>query len=232
MTKGILCCIFNHNSNEKAIEWYERLHNDFETVILDSGSVPACDHPAAAVLDNIYYSGLMNEAYARASAEGCRWLMIVTSDLEIDGKNSKKLVEGMKEIMTARNVVLYQPSCKWSLKGRSHLQSMCHFTRGIRRVNFQEGWFHLIRVDLMDAFMPIDTDVNRMGWGIDLALAHFARVQRQLVVVDDRVKIVHPRGTGYNRDIAKAQMKAWLSTIPDYVSPRHFRPLHDKIDRG
>ncbi len=229
MTQGILCCIFNHNSNEKAIEWYDRLHNDFETVILDSGSVPACNHPAAVTLDNIFYSGLMNEAYSIASAKGCRWLMIVTGDLEIDERNCGMLVRGMKEIMDSGNVDLYQPSCKWSLKGRSHLQSMCHFSGGMRCVNFQEGWFHLIRMELMKAFMPIDTDINRMGWGIDLALAHFARVRKQLVIVDDRVKIMHPRGTGYNRDKAKAQMKAWLATIPGYVSPRHFRPLRSKV---
>lgn len=229
MTQGVLCCIFNHNSNEKAIEWYDRLHNDFETVILDSGSSPSCSHEAAVVFGNIYYSGLMNEAYSRALEKGCRWLMIVTSDIEIDDANTVRLIRGMKDIMGTQNVALYQPSCKWSLKGRAHLQSMCHFSRGLRCVNFQEGWFHMVRLDIMGEFMPIDTEINRMGWGIDLALAHFARLRGRLVIVDDRVRVVHPRGTGYNRDVAKSQMREWLSSIPGYISPRHFRPRPTKI---
>ena len=62
-SKRILCCIFNYNENEKAIAWSRRLSPYFDTVILDSGSQPPCDDPTAVHLDNIYYSGLMNEAY-------------------------------------------------------------------------------------------------------------------------------------------------------------------------
>jgi hypothetical protein len=68
-----------------------------------------------------------------------------------------------------------------------------------------------------------------MGWGIDLAFSHVARIKRMLVLVDDRVRVVHPKGTGYNRDAALAQMRRWHASIPGYTSPRHFRPLRDEI---
>ena len=63
MQDKILCCVFNHNENAGAIAWWERLSPYFDTVILDSGSEPPCRHEGALVLDNIYYSGLMNKAW-------------------------------------------------------------------------------------------------------------------------------------------------------------------------
>lgn len=229
MTQNILCCIFNHNQNAGAVRWWERLSPYFDTVILDSGSEPPCRHEAAVTLKNIFYSGLMNEAYRLLCERGSRWLMIVTSDIEIDEKNTRKLIAGMQDIARTVNVGLYQPSCGWSLHGRALPQSVCHYTGRMRQVNFQEGWFHLVCREILDEALPIDVSVNRLGWGVDLVLSHFARLKKMLVLVDDRVRVVHPRGSGYNREAAKEQMVRWQAGIPGYVSPRHFRPWKDKI---
>lgn len=229
MTQDVLCCIFDHNQHDGAARWAELLSPHFDTVILDSGSAPACPHPAALHLENVYYSGLMNEAYRLLRERDYRWLMIVTSDIEIDAANASRLVAGMQDILRTANVGLYQPSCALSLHGRALYQSVCHYTGRLRRVNFQEGWFHLVCREILDAVLPIDVEVNRLGWGIDLALSHAARLGRMLVLVDDRVRVVHPRGSGYNRDAAKEQMRRWLDSLPGYTSPRHFRPLKDEI---
>ena len=227
MNDRILCCIFNYNQNAGAIAWAARLHPVFDTVILDSGSSPACDHPLAVHLDNLYYSGLMNEAFRRGKEGGYGWVMILTSDLEISPKHTERLLSGMKDISRSVNVGLYQPSTAW--KGRSLPQSRCHWTGGLRHANFQEGWFHLIRLDLMEKVCPVDVSLNRLGWGIDLALSHYARVNHWLILVDDRVRVVHPGGSGYNREEALRQMRAWHATLPGYTSPRHFRPNRDAI---
>ena len=229
MTQDVLCCVFDHNQHEGAARWADLLSPHFDTVILDSGSTPACPHPAALHLENVYYSGLMNEAYRLLRERDYRWLMIVTSDIEIDAANAARLVAGMQDIVRTANVGLYQPSCALSLHGRALYQSVCHYTGRLRRVNFQEGWFHLICREVLDAVLPVDVAVNRLGWGVDLALSHAARVGRMLVLVDDRVRVVHPRGSGYNRDAAKEQMRRWLAGLPGYTSPRHFRPLKDEI---
>ena len=83
--------------------------------------------------------------------------------------------------------------------------------------------------EILDAVLPVDLELNRMGWGIDLAFSHVARIKRMLVLVDDRVRVVHPKGTGYNREAALAQMRRWHASTPGYTSPRHFRPLRDEI---
>ncbi len=229
MTDKILCCILNHNRNDQAIAWWERLSPHFDTVILDSGSQPPCRHEGALNLENVFYSGLMNEAYRLLLERDYRWLMIVTSDIEIDAANMSKLIAGMQETARTVNVGLYQPSCALSLHGRALYQSLCHYTGRVRKVNFQEGWFHLVCREILDEVMPIDLSLNRLGWGIDLVFSHFARIRRMLVLVDDRVRVVHPRGSGYNREAAREQMRRWQATIPGYTSPRHFRPLRDEI---
>ena len=229
MIQDVLCCVFDHNQHEGAARWADLLSPHFDTVILDSGSTPPCPHPAALHLENVYYSGLMNEAYRLLRERDYRWLMIVTSDIEIDAANAARLVAGMQDIVRTANVGLYQPSCALSLHGRALYQSVCHYTGRLRRVNFQEGWFHLVCREVLDAVLPVDVAVNRLGWGVDLALSHAARVGRMLVLVDDRVRVVHPRGSGYNRDAAKEQMRRWLAGLPGYTSPRHFRPLKDEI---
>lgn len=223
----ILCCIFNHNQNDGAGAWADRLSPHFDTQILDSGSSPACPHPLAVHLPNIFYSGLVNEAFRRASEGGYGWVMLVTSDVAITPAASEKLCAAMKELSKSVNVGLYQPSTAW--RGRSLPQSRCHWTGRLRCTNFQEGWFHLVRTDLLEKICPIDTSINLFGWGIDLALSHYARLEKLLVLVDDRIRVVHPGGSGYNKEGALQQMRAWHATLPGYTSPRHFRPLKEPV---
>ena len=156
--------------------------------------------------------------------------MIVTSDIEIGDHDMEKLVAAMKDMANTKNVALYQPSCRWSLKARALHQSMCHFTGRVRKVNFQEGWFHLVCREVLDDVLPMDVNLNLYGWGVDLALCHYARVRGMLILVDDRIRVLHPRGTGYNRDKSLYQMREWHKTLPGYTSPRHFSPSKDKIE--
>lgn len=232
MKKGrILCCLFNHDRNENAIFWADRLSPHFDCVILDSGSTPPCPHKDTVLFPNIFYAGLMNEAARLCKEGGYEWLMIATSDLEIDDSNMQRLIDSMKKLQDSKNVALYQPSCRWSFRGRSLPHSLCHFTGGIRNVNYQEGWFHFMRADLLsENIFPIDTDINSIGWGIDLALCHIARLRKQLVLVDDSILVLHPKGRGYDRNEAMKQMKKWLDTIEGYESPRHFKALKAEIN--
>lgn len=223
MNQRILCCIFDYNDHAHASAWADRLSPYFDTLILDSGSNPRCGHPLAVPLDNLYYSGLMNESYARAKQGDYGWVAVITSDVQISDGDVPRLAEAMRYVATTYNVGLYQPSTAW--RGRSLPQSRCHFTGGMRSANFQEGWFHLVRIDLMGKVCPIDVSLNRLGWGVDLALSHFARLEKLLVLVDDRIRVVHPGGSGYGREEAERQMRAWHASIPGYTSPRHFRPL-------
>lgn len=223
----ILCCIFNHNENEKAIMWSNRLSPWFRTVILDSGSNPPCDHPTAVNLENIYYSGLVNEAWRLAKEGEYPWVVILTSDLEISEENVPALVRRMEKISWSTNVGLYQPAN--SRKGTSHWHSRYKWPPIIRRRWFQEGWFHMVRVDLLDKICPIDLNVNRLGWGIDVVLSYFSVLSRRLILVDSGVTVEHPAGTGYNREEAERQMWEWYKTIPGFTDPKNLGTVRGPI---
>lgn len=223
----ILCCIFNYNENDSSIAWSERLSPCFDTVILDSGSQPPCQHPTAVHLDNIYYSGLMNEAYRRAREGGYPWVMILTSDLGIRDRHVPRLRRTMERISLASNVGLYQPAN--GIFSRSHSKSKARLWGGIRSTNFQEGWFHLVPTELLGRICPIDTGINRLGWGLDMALSFFANREGRLILVDSSVRVHHPSGSGYNQDEADRQMKAWFKTIPGFRDPFHMEKARGPV---
>lgn len=87
----------------------------------------------------------------------------------------------------------------------------------------------MVRRDVLDQVLPIDMSINRLGWGIDLALCHFALELKLMILIDDRVRVLHPSGTGYNKKTAEAQMRQWFKTIDGYSSPRHRKPIKSEI---
>ena len=226
MSSDVLFCIFNYNCNDNSIYWSESFSPWFKTVILDSGSEPPCDHPSAVHLDNVYYSGLMNEAYARAVQGGYKWVVVVTSDLRISKGDVPRLAKSISKMSKAVNVGLYQPAN--ALKGTAHWHSMRQKPYKLRRRCFQEGWFHMVRTDILGKICPVDTSVNKLGWGLDVALSYYCLKEDLLILVDSRIPVEHPGGTGYNRAEAERQMKEWLSLIPDFKDPEEFSLSHDK----
>ena len=224
----ILCCIFNYNENPKAEGWANRLSPYFHTVILDSGSNPPCKHPLAVNLDNIYYSGLMNEAYSRAVQGGYPWVVVLTSDLGISERAARALCHRMDKLSYSTNVGLYQPAN--GIFSKSHSKSKASLFGGIRKTNFQEGWFHMARTDLLGRICPVDLSVNRLGWGLDMGLSYFANHEGRLILVDSDITVSHPSGTGYNRKEANRQMNEWFQTIPGFEDPFHMEKAPGGIE--
>ena len=169
----------------------------------------------------------MNEAYRLAIEGGYPWVVIVTSDVGISNKGARALCRRMEKLSYAENVGLYQPGN--SLWGTSHSKSRARLFGGIRRTNFQEGWFHLVRTDLLGHICPIDLSINRLGWGLDMALCYFANIEEKLILVDSDITVRHPGGTGYNRDEADRQMQAWFTTIPGFRDPFHMPKANGPI---
>ena len=61
---------------------------------------------------------------------------------------------------------------------------------------------------------------------------HFVKMHgagNDFVLVDDRVRVVHPRGSGYSNEAAEEQMWRWFATLPDYVS-QELRTLRDPVE--
>ena len=133
----------------------------------------------------------------------------------------------MDKLSYSENVGLYQPGN--SILGMSHSRSKARIWGGIRRTNFQEGWFHMVRTDLLGRICPIDLTINRLGWGLDMALSYFANKEGLQILVDSDITVFHPHGTGYNRAEAQRQMDAWFRTIPGFEDPFHMKKATSPI---
>jgi hypothetical protein len=56
-------------------------------------------------------------------------------------------------------------------------------------------------------------DVNNMGWGVEWAAIAYSMANNLLVLRDLSITILHPKGSGYGRQAAGAQMDAFFAQL-------------------
>lgn len=198
--------IVNHQQNINALI----LKNSFlpltRTCLLDSGSdilpeqVPFFDK----IYPNIYYSGLYNEALRIFLESEFKLMLFMTSDVSIP--DPVKLIQNIEFVMSDDRVGLYGPVSA----GGVHFWGMPAHTGNVREVPYVEGFCFIAHRRLLEKLGVIDTRVNMLGWGIDIALGYVSNCLGLQVLIDDRIEIVHPKATGYNRSSADDQMNKWL----------------------
>jgi len=65
-------------------------------------------------------------------------------------------------------------------------------------------WF--IHKNIINRYENIDISQNKFGWGIDLYLVHLSKLQNRIVLRDYNHTISHPKGTNYNRLLARQEL--------------------------
>lgn len=206
------CFIFNYNKDKNAKNWYEFLKNYYPSYILDTFHKENDSHfnveKSEVVLeyDNILVGGLTKKAYEIAKKEGYKWVMIINSDVECDTCNLHSLISVSEEILTRNDIGVWEPSavigsmlngCVSRINENKHLYYQG--TNNMREVRSGEGWFEFVSIEVMDKVMPyVDYEENKYGWGINDAFNRASRKMGLKVVIDDRVTMYHPYGTGYN----------------------------------
>ena len=66
---------------------------------------------------------------------------------------------------------------------------------------------------VLERLRGLDLSLTPLGWGIDWAAISFCVANGLLVLRDCRVKLEHPRGTGYDRAEAERQMLRFLQQL-------------------
>ncbi len=204
--KKILCAVVNHNYNSNAIALFKQLNLFFDTILLDSGSN---NPPAEAYkLPNVYYPGLLNEAFSLAESKSYDYLLFVCSDVFISPENTSKLNKRLREL-DFDGTGIYSPSSK----GGGHF--FCKKMEGgqLRKVPFVEGFIFLCDMSILKEICPINTLNNKYGWGLDIAMGYFANEKGQVCVIDDNIEVTHAEGTGYSRELAEAEMYSWVKSL-------------------
>ncbi len=208
--QSLLITIVNHQCNQNAIALKQGFSRLAETLLIDSGSELGEQEKEAfdQLNENIYYSGLFNQAVAALLKSDKKWLLFVASDVKVS--NYGIFLQRLLCAMENRNIGVYAPNSS----GSNHRQMWCKHSGSMRPVPFVEGYCFAARRDLLEKIYPVDVAINRMGWGIDVYLGYHAFHQGLLSVVDDRVKVEHPIESGYCSDTARKQRDQWLQTLP------------------
>jgi hypothetical protein len=209
---SVICFIFNYNKDENASRWYSLLNNYFKVCILDTyhlehGTHFICNNQEKVIeLNNIYVGGLTIKSYEIAKKENYQWVMIVNSDVQCDDENFIKLINSITEVRIHNNIGVWEPSalpgsmCDGTtmvLPTNRHLYN--NKTNSMRNVVRGEGWFEFVKVEIMDNIIPfLNYEENKYGWGINDAFCRVSKKIGQRVVIDDRVCMYHPFGTGYD----------------------------------
>jgi len=202
----VLCIIANHNYSKNASLLHQLFSNYYDCAILDSGS----DSPPkkSLKLKNIYYSGLLNQAYSIAKEENYKYLLFICSDVEVASDEAVKTFNRLSSI-DLNKIGVYSPAST----GLSHKFCKKQSSSNLREVPFAEGFIFLCDMEILDHICPIDTQKNLYGWGIDIVQSFYAKEKNKLCVVDDNVEVNHLAGTGYSREIAKIEMRSWIMSL-------------------
>jgi len=126
---------------------------------------------------------------------------IITSDVTIDDYNADKLIERLKVLTIIQNIGVWQPSCDPTGKScYGHNNGMYN----MEYANLLEGWFLIIKKDVLDKQPEIDTHINLYGWQIDNVICTISKkIFKYLNIKDNNVIVYHPKDSGYNENAAR-----------------------------
>lgn len=214
----MLIAIINHEQNAAALALRQAFAPHARAVAIDSGSRLTDEERRGfdRTLPNVYYCGLINAVAEFAAPLGdAEPVWVWASD--VSAEDHGRAVALAADAFNDPKIGTYAPSAWFS----GHPQMWNRGTGRCRRATFAEGFCFATRAAVLRALCPIDTQVNALGWGVDLQLAFLTRQRRQHVVIDDRVQVSHPQSTGYSTDAAQRQRMAWLAGLPPRARRYH-----------
>jgi hypothetical protein len=205
--------IFNHAQNSDAISLKKRFREEIDTFIFDSGSVISSEEEGHfdKVCDNIYYNGLINITNTFLHENGYKFGLIVTSDVQID--DIGLLLKRIKVCFGQGSMVgVYSPSVAEGF----HAHTVHNPQKELERVTFTDGFCLAFRNDILRQLCPIDVDINKYGFGTNRMLGYYCLKLGYEVVIDHKLKVIHPFGSGYNTKKAVQAMHNWIKTFSFY----------------
>ena len=204
---NLVAVIANHNCNLNAIALKKALLPLVDTIIIDSGST--IDDSIAGYFDiqleNVFYSGILNRAHDEMKSRRCSHLLLINSDVLI--VDPGRLIDRIQTVMKITGAQLYSPS----VEDKSHNHN--HMVRkpdgDWHNVTFVDGFCFVASRDILDNCCPVDLKVNKIGHGVDIYMGFLAMKNKADAVVDDRLTVYHPPGSGYDSKIARTMRDAW-----------------------
>jgi hypothetical protein len=201
--------VFNYGQMDNAL----KIRNQFDeigvsAVILDSDSgneVPDLEYVHA--FDNIYYSGLWNEALGMLTGSH---MMIITSDVTIP--DARKMVNNAKSFFKSEKAAIYAPNVNYTF-WNYELSALPDHSRDIKVVPNTDGMCWMLSSDAAYSVGNVDNEINKIGFGIDLLAAMFATKEGKIVGRDYSITVSHPQTRSYDSADAERQEFEWINTL-------------------
>lgn len=209
--------VFNYNCNDNAVKLAEAFRELSTTYLVDSGSDFENDHqkdPFDKLLPNVFYCGMINEIIGKLQDQ-CEVICFVASDVKV--KDAEHLLQRLKDAFEHPRVGVYAPSV--NKEGSNHPQMHQKGTGGLRKAVFVDGFCFAVRTGILRKLYPIDVELNRIGWGIDVYLSYLALKGKMITVVDDAVEVEHYVGPNNHPNprefinAAKSQRANWFKSL-------------------
>ncbi len=212
--------VFNYGQMDNAL----KIRNQFDeigvnAVILDSDSgneVPELDYVYS--FDNIYYSGLWNEALELLTGSH---MMIITSDVTIP--DARKLINNAKSFFRSEKAAIYAPNVNYTF-WNYELSALPDFSRDVKIVPNTDGMCWMLTSEAAYSVGNVDNEVNKIGFGIDLLAAMFATRDGKIVGRDYSITVIHPQTRSYDSSEAEKQEFEWINNlgyIREYIQYRN-----------
>ena len=125
----------------------------------------------------------------------------------------------MKEVYEKfPEVAVYAPSATHAT--HHHMNNLKSNT--IRKVTFTDGFCFVMPKEYLDDICPIDLSVNKIGHGIDMYMGYLSMKNNRCAVVDDKITVNHPNGSGYNDKQARIGRDQWYATKSKAAQVYHY----------
>ncbi len=206
MTK-IQVFVFNYGLFGQAMSLLERfLATGADARLLNCAS--AKDPPFTAservvALPNVYYSGQWNEALRLLDGGA---MFLISSDVSV--RCPARLLRRMQRFYDrfGDQAGIYAPNVWWT-PWTYDPALLPDLGGGLKKVVATDSMAWCVAASVARAVGPVDLNVNKIGWGIEVLAALRCEEQRRLVARDYAIKLAHPRSSAYDRGRADAEFR-------------------------
>lgn len=144
-------------------------------------------------------------------------LFHIQADVEYD--NWRKLVEDAKFYFRFYDAGIYAPHVDYTFwtAERSDVPSDALSHSHLKLVGSTDETVWFIRKEILEGIQErgIDMSLNPFGWGWDCSLSCISYAKAMPVIRDYRHTIRHPKGTGYNTNVAETEMSKHFGSLDD-----------------
>ena len=110
---------------------------------------------------------------------------------------------------------VWQPNLDWTWWTTDRVR-LGNLTPELAVVAQTDGITFAVNQEVVSRLLELDYDRNNLGWGVEWAAIVYAYSHNLLVLRDTSVKVLHPKGSGYDHTEARKQQDAFL----DQLSPQ------------